>query len=339
MNLLFSAPMGLLLVFVLGCVALYLITARRYQSADSVANFYDQWTQGGLLEFYWGEHIHLGHYGSPPRRKDFLTAKSDFVHEMVRWGGLDRFPRGTTVLDVGCGIGGSSRILARDYGFSVTGITISPQQVQRAQQLTPKTLTAQFLVDDAMALSFPDASFDVVWSIEAGPHMPDKAIFARELMRVLKPGGILVVADWNQRDDRRTPLNFWEKPVMRQLLDQWSHPAFSSIEGFAELLSATGFVEGDVMTADWTEQTIPSWVDSIWQGIIRPSGLVRFGLQGFITSLREVPTILLMRLAFGTGLCRFGMFKAVRSQSKSQRESDALNRATEAYSGKGAAQF
>jgi MPBQ/MSBQ methyltransferase len=328
MNLLFSAPMGLLLVFVLGCVALYLVTARRFQSTDSVANFYDQWTQGGLLEFYWGEHIHLGHYGSPPRRKDFLTAKSDFVHEMVRWGGLDRLPRGTTVLDVGCGIGGSSRILARDYGFSVTGITISPQQVQRAQQLTPKTLDAQFLVDDAMALSFPDASFDVVWSIEAGPHMPDKAIFARELMRVLKPGGILVVADWNQRDDRRTPLNFWEKPVMRQLLDQWSHPAFSSIEGFAELLSATGFVDGDVMTADWTEQTIPSWIDSIWQGIIRPSGLVRFGLSGFITSFREVPTILLMRLAFGTGLCRFGMFRAVRSQRKSQRESDALTQAT-----------
>lgn len=312
-NLLFSVPMGVLLAMMTSGIALYLITARRYQSTDSVANFYDQWTQGGLLEFYWGEHIHLGHYGSPPQRKEFLAAKSDFVHEMVRWGGLEQLPRGTAVLDVGCGIGGSSRILARDYGFSVTGITISPQQVQRAQQLTPKTLDARFLVDDAMALSFPDASFDVVWSIEAGPHMPDKAIFARELMRVLKPGGILVVADWNQRDDRKIPLNFWEKPVMRQLLDQWSHPAFSSIEGFAELLAATGFVKGEVVTADWTEQTIPSWIDSIWQGVIRPTGLVRFGLSGFITSLREVPTILLMRLAFGTGLCRFGMFKAVRS--------------------------
>jgi hypothetical protein len=40
-------------------------------------------------------------------------------------------------------------------------------------------LDARFLVNDAMALSFPDASFDVVWSIEAGPHMPDKAIFAK----------------------------------------------------------------------------------------------------------------------------------------------------------------
>ncbi len=296
-------------------IVIYLITPRNYQSSETVANSYDDWTQDGILEFYWGEHIHLGHYGSPPRRKDFLQAKADFVHEMVKWGGLDKLPRGTTVLDVGCGIGGSSRILAREYGFEATGITISPKQVQRATELTPEGVTAKFQVDDALALSFPDNSFDVVWSIEAGPHMPDKAKYASEMMRVLKPGGILVVADWNQRDDRQKPLNFWEKPVMRQLLDQWSHPAFSSIEGFSEQIAETGLVEGEVLTADWTQETLPSWLESIWQGIVRPKGLIKFGFSGFIKSLREVPTMLLMRLGFGAGLCRFGMFRAVKSES------------------------
>jgi MPBQ/MSBQ methyltransferase len=315
MNLLLLS-IGLLLALLMISIVAYFFSARKYESSNSVASSYDEWTNDGILEFYWGEHIHLGHYGSPPRRKDFLVAKHDFVHEMVRWGGLEHLSGGTTVLDVGCGIGGSSRILARDYQFAVTGITISPQQVKRAQDLTPPGLTAQFAVDDALALSFPDASFDVVWSIEAGPHMPDKALFARELLRVLKPGGILVVADWNQRDDRRKPLNAWERPVMKQLLDQWSHPAFSSIEGFAEQLAATGWVDGDVITADWTRETIPSWLDSIWQGIIRPEGLFKFGLVGFIKSLREVPTFLLMRLAFGAGLCRFGMFRAIRAKSR-----------------------
>jgi MPBQ/MSBQ methyltransferase len=305
--------LGVLLVLLLGSIAIYLVTARRYESADSVANSYDEWTEDGILEFYWGEHIHLGHYGSPPQRKDFLEAKSDFVHEMVKWGGLDQLPKGTTVLDVGCGIGGSSRILAQDYGFSVTGITISPQQVKRAQELTPEDVDAKFQVDDAMSLSFDDASFDVVWSIEAGPHMPDKAIFAKELLRVLKPGGKLVVADWNQRDDREVPLNAWERPVMTQLLDQWSHPAFASIEGFSELLEATGLTQGKVETDDWTQPTLPSWIDSIWQGVVRPQGFLRYGLGGFVKSVREVPTLLLMRFAFGTGLCRFGMFQAVRA--------------------------
>ncbi len=310
MNLMYLLGFVLLLLV---AIAIYLLTARSYQSSDSVANSYDEWTQDGILEYYWGEHIHLGHYGSPPQRKDFLQAKSDFVHEMVKWGGLNKLPRDTTVLDVGCGIGGSSRILAKDYGFDVTGVTISPQQVKRAQELTPEGVNAKFAVDDAMALSYPDASFDVVWSIEAGPHMPDKAVFARELLRVLKPGGVLVVADWNQRDDRALPLNFWEKPVMQQLLDQWSHPAFSSIEGFSERLAETGLVEGEVVTADWTQETLPSWIDSIWQGIIKPQGWLRYGIAGFLKSVREVPTLLLMRLAFGNGLCRFGMFRAIRA--------------------------
>ena len=308
----FLAVIGSLLVIAVVGFVVYLVTPRRYQSSSSVAASYDHWTEDGILEFYWGEHIHLGYYGSPPRRKDFLKAKEDFVHEMARWGGLDRLPRGTTVLDVGCGIGGSSRILSREYGFAVTGVTISPNQVKRARELTPPDLPVKFQVDDAMALSFPDASFDAVWSIEAGPHMPDKAVFARELLRVLKPGGLLVLADWNQRDDRRKPLNLWERSVMRQLLYQWSHPAFASIEGFSELLGATSLVEGSVVTSDWTEQTLPSWLASIWQGVLRPEGLLRFGLVGFVKSMREVPTFLLMRLAFGTGLCRFGMFRALR---------------------------
>ena len=319
MNLLYVLEIFVVLIIV--GVAIYLLTPRSYESGESVANSYDEWTEDGILEFYWGEHIHLGHYGSPPKSKEFIAAKHDFVHEMVRWGGLDKLPAKTTLLDVGCGIGGSSRILAKDYNFDVTGVTISPQQVKRARELTPKNVDAKFAVDDAMALSFPDASFDVVWSVEAGPHMPDKAVFAKELLRVLKPGGILVVADWNQRDDRQVPLNFWEKPVMKQLLDQWSHPAFSSIEGFSELLAETGLVEGEVITDDWTQETLPSWIDSIWQGIIKPKGLILFGFSGFIKSLREVPTLLLMRLAFGAGLCRFGMFKAIRANVGLKSES------------------
>jgi MPBQ/MSBQ methyltransferase len=313
----------LLFVLMVGAAA-YLLSPRRYESADSVAQSYDEWTQDGILEFYWGEHIHLGHYGSPPRqksrKKDFRQAKYDFVHEMVKWGGLDKCAPGTTLLDVGCGIGGSSRMLAKDYGFDVTAVTISPGQVERATQLTPAGLSARFMVDDAMALSFPDESFDVVWSLEAGPHMPDKAVFARELLRVLKPGGLLVVGDWNQRDDRQRSLNWWEKPVMKQLLDQWSHPEFASIEGFSELLEQTGMVEGAVETADWSQETLPAWLDSIWQGIIRPQGLVKFGVSGFIKSVREVPTLLLMRLAFGSGLCRFGMFRAVRAKMLSEQQ-------------------
>ena len=98
---------------------------------------------------------------------DFRKAKVQFVHELVKWSGLDKLPRGSRILDVGCGIGGSSRILAEYYGFNVTGITISPAQVKRARELTPNGLNCHFQVMDALDLKFEDGTFDGVWSVEA----------------------------------------------------------------------------------------------------------------------------------------------------------------------------
>ena len=77
---------------------------------------------------------------------------------------------------------------------------------------------------DALALELPDQSFDAVWSVEAGPHMPDKQRYADELLRVLRPGGVLAVADWNRRDPADGALNGLESWVMRQLLDAGANP-------------------------------------------------------------------------------------------------------------------
>jgi MPBQ/MSBQ methyltransferase len=241
-----------------------LIWARRdraFASTASVAEAYDRWTDDQLLERLWGEHVHLGHYGEPPQRRDFRQAKVDFVHELVRWSGLDQLPPGSRVLDVGCGIGGSARILARDYGFEVLGISISPGQIERARQLTPAGLSCRFAVMDALALELEDASFDAVWTVEAGPHMPDKQRFADELLRVLKPGGLLAVADWNRRDAAVQPLSRLERRVMHQLLVQWAHPEFASIPGFRRHLEASPWGNGlRVETGDWSRATLPSWI-------------------------------------------------------------------------------
>ena len=177
-------------------VALWLRRDRRYESSESVASAYDAWTEDRLLEQLWGEHVHLGHYGTPPGSCDFREAKEAFVHELVRWSGLDQLPAGSRVLDVGCGIGGSARILARGYGLNVLGISISPAQVERATQLTPSGLSCSFQVMDALDLHLPDQSFDAVWSVEAGPHMPDKQRYADELLRVIRPGGLLAAVSY-----------------------------------------------------------------------------------------------------------------------------------------------
>ena len=122
----FFLPFFLLGLFIITLFIIWRINARKYISSGSVASAYDSWTQDKLLERLWGEHIHLGFYPSGNKKIDFRKAKVQFVHELVKWSGLDKLPKGSRILDVGCGIGGSSRILAEYYGFNVTGITISP---------------------------------------------------------------------------------------------------------------------------------------------------------------------------------------------------------------------
>ncbi len=283
---------------------------RKYTSSRTVASAYDAWTNDRLLEELWGDHVHLGYYKGSFRKTDFRTAKVDFVHELVRWSGLDQLPIGSRVLDVGCGIGGSSRILAKEYGFDVIGITISNAQVKRARDLTPNNCSCRFEVMDALNLQFDDGSFDGVWSVEAGPHMPDKQLYADEMLRVLRPGGFLAVADWNKRGPVSKPNSYWENFVMRQLLNQWAHPDFSSINGFRSNLVNSPFYCGSVDTEDWTNLTLPSWIDSIVEGFRRPVAVLLLGPGAVFKGLREIPTILLMRWAFANGLMEFGVFRS-----------------------------
>tara|TARA_B100000700_G_scaffold158435_1_gene175682 strand:- start:7590 stop:8516 length:927 start_codon:yes stop_codon:yes gene_type:complete len=297
-------------LFITALMISWLTKSRRYESLNSVSASYDSWTNDRLLENLWGEHIHLGFYEKPKLKKDFRKAKIDFVHELVHWSGLNNLPKGSRILDVGCGIGGSSRILAHDYGFNVIGISISQEQIKRANQLTPNNSSCRFEIMNALDLDFEKGSFDGVWSVEAGPHILDKQKFADEMLRVLRPGGVLAIADWNQKDSIQEPLDFVERFIMNQLLTQWTHPEFASIEGFKQNLLNSPYFGSSIETADWTKFTVQSWNESIYEGFRRPSSILRLGPGAFFKALREIPTILMMRWAFSNGLMKFGVFKS-----------------------------
>tara|TARA_B100000965_G_scaffold291166_1_gene248962 strand:- start:816 stop:1751 length:936 start_codon:yes stop_codon:yes gene_type:complete len=308
MSLFLISFIFLVSILLITSLILWRINTRKYISSGTVASAYDSWTQDKLLERLWGEHIHLGFY--PPNKNiDFRDAKVQFVHELVSWSGLDKLPRGSRVLDVGCGIGGSSRILANYYGFNVTGITISPAQVKRAKELTPDQCTCNFKVMDALDLKFGDGSFDGVWSVEAGAHMNNKTKFADQMLRTLRPGGYLALADWNSRDLKKKPPSTLEKIILKQLLEQWVHPKFISINDFRSILMDNKNSSGQVISSNWNSFTNPSWWDSIFEGMRRPNAILSLGPGAIIKSTREIPTILLMDWAFKKGLMEFGVYK------------------------------
>jgi len=102
------------------------------------------------------------------------------------------------VLDVGSGVGGTSRCLAREFGCRVTGIDLTDEYCRTAAMLSERIGLAE-LIDyrqgDATNLPFADASFDIVWTEHVAMNIPDKPKLYREMHRVLKPGGTLAIYD------------------------------------------------------------------------------------------------------------------------------------------------
>lgn len=115
--------------------------------------------------------------------------------ELARAAGLDAAKH---VLDVGSGVGGTSRCLAKEFGCRVTGIDLTEEYCRAAAMLSTKIGLAH-LVDyrqgDATNLPFDDASFDVVWTEHVAMNIPDKSRLYGEMHRVLKPGSMLAIYD------------------------------------------------------------------------------------------------------------------------------------------------
>ena len=109
---------------------------------------------------------------------------------------LAKFTPDMHILDVGCGIGGSTRRLSHETGCRVTGIDLSNAYIDTAGRLT-ELLNMQgqvtFHACSATELPFDDDSFDGVWSLQMNMNVEDKSAWLKETCRVLKPGGRAVL--------------------------------------------------------------------------------------------------------------------------------------------------
>jgi len=105
---------------------------------------------------------------------------------------------GSTVLDVGSGIGGAARFTATRYGAHVTGIDLTEEYVETGRTLCAWTGLSQQITlhhGSATALPFEDESFDRAYMMHVGMNIPDKSGLCAEVARVLKPGGIFGIYD------------------------------------------------------------------------------------------------------------------------------------------------
>ena len=156
----------------------------RKQNYKNFANvYYDLVTD--FFEYGWGQSFHFA-----PRapKESFPASLARHEHYMALMLGLRH---GMTAVDLGCGVGGPLREIARFSGAKVVGVNNNAYQLERAEKLTEAaglSHLAQYLKCDFMQIDAPDNSFDAVYAIEATCCAPDKAGIYREAHRLLKPG-------------------------------------------------------------------------------------------------------------------------------------------------------
>jgi len=153
--------------------------------------------------------------------------------------------KGSRVLDVACGKGGTSLILAQDYKCRVVGIDLSEKLISLARcSLEAKRLnnSLAFIVADAEELPFEDASFDTIISECSFSILPNKEKAASEMNRVLKSNGKLVMADIILRG--RIPSGLESELTLKSQTSFHLFPCIAgamSVENCVSLLGQAGF--------------------------------------------------------------------------------------------------
>eukprot|EP00527_Entomoneis_sp_CCMP2396_P009434 CAMPEP_0198138932 /NCGR_PEP_ID=MMETSP1443-20131203/2294_1 /TAXON_ID=186043 /ORGANISM="Entomoneis sp., Strain CCMP2396" /LENGTH=350 /DNA_ID=CAMNT_0043800889 /DNA_START=160 /DNA_END=1212 /DNA_ORIENTATION=+ len=277
-----------------------------------IAGFYDRSSK--LWENVWGEHMHHGYY-VPENRTDHVQAQVDLIDQVLKWSHVESAKK---AVDVGCGIGGSSRHLARKYGCTTEGITLSPYQAGRGNELAiEQELNGQcnFQVADALQMPFDDNSFDLVWSLESGEHMPDKTRFVSELFRVCEPGGRIIIVTWTHRDlEAGESLTKPEHKLLAKINRAYYLPRWCSGKDYIDLLKSNG--AKDVQREDWSYIIAPFW-KAVIKSSLNLKSIVGLLGSGFST-IRGAYAMLLMLRGFKKGLIKFDLLTCTKPASVSK---------------------
>ncbi|MBZ0097453.1 MAG: methyltransferase domain-containing protein, partial [Taibaiella sp.] len=242
-----------------------------------------------VIEAYYGDGWHF----CPPEYAGQSRAGAT-VRMYNRVAELLQIKPGNFALDVGCGVGGMLRYVARYSGANLTGITLAENEVDKANQLIDLERLdgqCQVIQGDSQAMPFESCSFDGVYAVYSLKYYPDLSRVLSEIHRVLKPGGRLTaycLCKSKQFDPGQSQ--------HRQLLNDFEYstamPPMHSVQSIIEAAEISGLkcVEDDDLSRGqlnwyyyWVRNPLFPWVVSskIVFGLIKAAEAGRIFPNGF----------------------------------------------------------
>ena len=159
-----------------------------------------------------------------------------WIEHWHRYHFASRWAAGKRVLDVACGEGYGSALLART-AREVTGVDVAPAAIAHARKEYAGLANARFAEASCTELPFADASFDLVVSFETLEHITGQERFLDEIARVLAPGGVLLLSSPDKREysDKRNFVNeFHLKELYREELAALVSARFAAIDWYGQ---------------------------------------------------------------------------------------------------------
>jgi tocopherol O-methyltransferase len=289
-----------------------MIYPRFDQRHRDVAAHYDNLSQWYLEA--WGEHVHHGLWETGAETTELAVVQ--LTQRVAREAGI---APGMSVVDIGCGYGATSRMLASGYGAKVVGYTLSSAQFDYAVARNGPGDNPQFRLQDWLENDLPDASVDVALSIESSEHMEDKPRFFAEVFRVLKPGGRFVVCAWMARDAPR----LWEvKYFLEPICREGRLPSLGDELDYRSWFAGAGFTELNVQ--DLTRNVKRTWPIIIGR-MAKRLAWDREARQFLFKGEDRVfaRTVLRMAAAYSFKSLRYGLFSATKPMSMEAAANDA----------------
>jgi tocopherol O-methyltransferase len=186
-----------------------------------------------FYRLYWGPHIHHGLWESSETPHE---AQLQLTERLATLAGISR---GDRIVDVGCGMGGSSIHLAKTRNCRGLGITIS--QLQRhwaavSARWHGVSQQVEFRCADAEKIELPQRTRDVVWSVECTEHLFDKQSFFRRAAAWLKPGGRMAICAWLAADASSSN----RKQHLHDVCEGFFCPSLGSMDDYATWMEQAG---------------------------------------------------------------------------------------------------
>ncbi len=281
----------------------YPILKNREKMNHTIADFWNKISDGWLK--IWGPHIHHGYYESATVELTPLQAQEHLIDKLAAE--LEIKPD-SKILDVGCGMGGSSCYLAEHYDATVSGISLSTKQIAIAKEFAAKKSLKKvtFRIDDALSLnSFAHDSFDYIWSLESCEQFVDKRLFLERAYSKLAPGGKIMLATWCSSQEEFTHA---QAKQYRRLCQAFDLPYMPTLNHYEHLLYQQGFTL--LKKLDWTDHVKQSW--EIGNKLVSAHSFLNLLRMGGLRGFRFAKQLNLMQAAFKEGRVKYGIFIATK---------------------------